>query len=587
VPARRDEAVPGELERLRLENETLSGVVGVVASGPDLAHILARVVDLLTGATSSHACFVYLRSGEDLVLRAASPVYSHLIGRISFGADQGLAGWVMERGQAEFIRDGAIDDPRTVYVPELKEEHFQSMVAIPISSRSGISIGAIVLHTVAPREFDEGIINVLSRAASLVSGAIENAHLYEEARERVEELTRLSSLAREIAAVSDRRSLFSVAARGIRELIGADVCRLYETDLEIGPQRVAADPPDEIERSDEGQLVRTLLAQDRLPNGAAATLGLPTPPASVLVLPLDSKSEPIGAILIAALKPWPSSSPGLLRTAARQVGLALEKVSLIERLTEENVARDLFDALAEDDTELASRKAAFAGIELARPHLVAVALSRTEADPDWHRRLEAVEKAIRRLHPGAVCDLGSGSLRALLPTAAEGIEPARRSAEALAPAAAEQGLALGFGESRAGAAGIHRGIGEARDAARIGSGLLGGGGAMLYRDTGAYRYLIDLLDSGGPSDHLREVAEAIAAYDAERHSELLLTLDTYLAQGRNIAAASRELWIHVNTLRQRLERIEALTGIVFAEEDMLALQLAVKLVSVKSGRKPE
>ncbi len=580
MTGRPKDAEPGELERLRLENETLSGVVGVVTSGPDLAHILDRVVDLLTGATSSHACFVYLRSGGSLELRAASPVYSHLVGRISFGADQGLAGWVMKRGQAEFIREGAIDDPRTVYVSELEEERFQSMLAVPIASRSGLSIGAIVLHTVAPREFDEGIINVLSRAASLVSGAIENARLYEDARERVEELTRLSTLAREIAAVSDRRSLLAVAARGIRELIDADVCRVYETDPELGPRRVAADPVGGTERHDEGELVRTLLAQGPLPDHAAATLGLTSSPASVLVVPLDSGPEPIGAILITASTPWPSSTPGLLRTAARQVGLALEKVSLIERLTEENVARDLFDALAGDETELASRKAAFAGIELNSPHLVAVALSRTEADSTWNHRLESIERAVRRLHPGAVCDLGSAAFRALLPTQAEGIEVARRSAAALAQAATEQDLTLGFGESRGGGDGIRRGLEEARDAARIGCALLAHGGTMLYRDSGAYRYLIDLLDSGGPSDHLREMTEVLRTYDDERNSELLLTLDTYLTEGRSITAAARKLWIHVNTLRQRLERIETLTGIVFAEEDMLALQLAVKLASV-------
>ena len=61
------------------------------------------------------------------------------------------------------------------YVPEIEEEHFQSMVAVPVPARSGEVLGVVVLHTVAPREFDEGVLTFLSHTASLVAGAIENA----------------------------------------------------------------------------------------------------------------------------------------------------------------------------------------------------------------------------------------------------------------------------------------------------------------------------------------------------------------------------------------------------------------------------
>ena len=73
-----------------------------------------------------------------------------------------------------------MDDPRTNYIPELEEDRFQSMAAVPVPSRAGDVIGVIVLHTAAPREFDEGTLKVLAHAAPLVAGAIENAKLYEE-----------------------------------------------------------------------------------------------------------------------------------------------------------------------------------------------------------------------------------------------------------------------------------------------------------------------------------------------------------------------------------------------------------------------
>ena len=54
-----------------------------------------------------------------------------------------------------------MDDPRTNFIPELEEDRFQSMAAVPVPSRSGDVLGVIVLHTAAPHEFDEGILNVL------------------------------------------------------------------------------------------------------------------------------------------------------------------------------------------------------------------------------------------------------------------------------------------------------------------------------------------------------------------------------------------------------------------------------------------
>ena len=93
------------------------------------------------------------------------------------------------------------------YMPEIEEEHFQSMVAVPVPARCGEVLGVVVLHTVAAREFDEGMLTFLSHTASLVAGAIENAQLYEDSRRRVADLTRLSALSQRIAAVdAPRRS---------------------------------------------------------------------------------------------------------------------------------------------------------------------------------------------------------------------------------------------------------------------------------------------------------------------------------------------------------------------------------------------
>ncbi len=203
-----------------------------MSSSLDLDRVLRGIVDIATDATDCHACFIYFLEHERLVLRAASPEYSHLLGEIELGIDEGLAGWVARTKTPEFIREKAMDDARMKYVPELEEERFQSMVAVPILARAGDVLGVVVLHTEAPREFEEDVLNFLVHTGSLVAGAIENAKLYEETRRRVQALTTLAQLSQDLAAVTLREDLYDAVVRGARELLRADACEIYRLDVE-------------------------------------------------------------------------------------------------------------------------------------------------------------------------------------------------------------------------------------------------------------------------------------------------------------------------------------------------------------------
>ncbi len=66
-----------------------------------------------------------------------------------------------------------------------------------------------------------------------------------------------------------------------------------------------------------------------------------------------------------------------------------------------------------------------------------------------------------------------------------------------------------------------------------------------------------------------------------RRSSLLATLEEYLGQGRSPVATARALFIHPNTLRQRLARIEELTELDLGREDLLSLELATKLARLR------
>lgn len=83
----------------------------------------------------------------------------------------------------------------------------------------------------------------------------------------------------------------------------------------------------------------------------------------------------------------------------------------------------------------------------------------------------------------------------------------------------------------------------------------------------------------------RDVASFVAAtlgplleYDARRGTELVRTLGAYFACGGTLTRTKDELHLHVNTVVQRLDRIQALLGADWNEpERALELQLALRL----------
>ena len=185
---------------LQTSEKFLQQIVSTVASSLELAEVLPAIVRLMSEASGVHACFVYLlEDDERLVLRAASSPYEAEVGKVSFVRGESLAWWAVEHAEPAFIRDDALADPRVKYVPELEEERYQSLLALPIVGRSGEAIGAITAHTEAPREFTDDEVDFIVTSASLVASAIENARLYEETRLRVAELEQLTELAEAIA----------------------------------------------------------------------------------------------------------------------------------------------------------------------------------------------------------------------------------------------------------------------------------------------------------------------------------------------------------------------------------------------------
>ena len=115
---------------------------------------------------------------------------------------------------------------------------------------------------------------------------------------------------------------------------------------------------------------------------------------------------------------------------------------------------------------------------------------------------------------------------------------------------------------------------EARRALEIGRWGRGAGGASVYADLGVDRLLVGL-----PEPDLVEFASSVlaplVAYDERHRTDLVGTLEVFL-ETRNAALAARRLFVHYNTLKNRLRLIEELVGPVSTDPGR-ALGLGVAL----------
>jgi DNA-binding PucR family transcriptional regulator len=210
--------------------------------------------------------------------------------------------------------------------------------------------------------------------------------------------------------------------------------------------------------------------------------------------------------------------------------------------------------------------------------------SAAEDDPGWPEVAARVEGRLRRLYPRAFFDSRHDCVRAIapLPTAgAAAVERLRQGSEELAN---EEGVIVGLSDVDRGAASARRRMREAADAARIGRALVADGGAVSYEGLGAYKYLVHLELDEAPHDRYRQSVEELIEYDRRRGARLVETLERFLADRGSVAASARALYIHPNTVRQRLERIERVTGLDLGKEDLLSLELALKLARLHDVR---
>ncbi|WP_322480687.1 GAF domain-containing protein, partial [Thermogemmatispora sp.] len=339
---------------------------------------------------------------------------------------------------------------------------------------------------------------------------------------------------------------------------------------------------------------------------------------TLLSAPLVSGTEHLGLIncyFRKARRPSPEDQ-ALLSTIANQAAIAIKNSQLVDLLTQKNLVKAFFDELlggAYESEEALKQRAKLLGCDLERPHTVVLfellpaegstgsglrsALSEEERQTAYKRTCSLIRRRLQDAYPGSLLHEQERTLTCLvrLPHEDSG-QPRPSPSAALSPSwnarlkswlrelvhqiHQEQPLRLsvGIGNPCQQLADYRRSAAEAREALQMGRSLNGDGGVTHFNDLGIYRYLYKIARMDDLRDSYQEQIARIAHYDRRKGTDLLSTLETYLECAGNLTKTASRLFIHRNTLIQRLERLQSLCDIDLQDRsNWLSLQVAIKV----------
>lgn len=147
-----------------------------IASADGFHQALDRVLDFAVELVKCDSCFIYVLSGEDLVLRASKNPHQELLDRLKLRIGQGITGWVAEHREPVAVFKEAYKDPRFQRFNELPEDRYEAFLSVPLFSR-GRLVGVMNLQHRDPHVYTEREIGLLATVGSLAGAEIELARL--------------------------------------------------------------------------------------------------------------------------------------------------------------------------------------------------------------------------------------------------------------------------------------------------------------------------------------------------------------------------------------------------------------------------
>lgn len=145
----------------------------------------------------------------------------------------------------------------------------------------------------------------------------------------------------------------------------------------------------------------------------------------------------------------------------------------------------------------------------------------------------------------------------------------------------QRAFSVGIGNSFSELKGISEGYRQASAALQLGGVIYGGDFCCHFNELKIYRILTQFHDREELRTIYEETVGKLAAHDEEHQTNLTGTLRAFFDCHTSLGDTARQLFVHVNTIKYRLQKIEQMTGCrLHHSEERLWLQIGLKIQSI-------
>ncbi len=562
----------------------LTDVIEALSQSRDALSLLQRSVESVVRATDASGAFVYLWN-EDLgqfVLRVATEGHQKaFVGRIALRPGEGLTGWSALMRRPVLIGRNLSSDPRVVMFPELLEDNFLSCLIVPILVPGGDPVGVFSIYSVVEDAFSDNDLRLVDEVAHLLASGIDRAHVVDLWERQSAALESLIGMVE--TAPTDVVGILTELVQRVTVIVPSEIGIVETLDFDGSVSESAALVT---RRPQLGQLVEETSSQIVITSGKARELAeSASPPLQAVNILMRLADRILGVVTVFRATPYTKADRVLLEAIASYGALALQCSTSPN--AEDSALGQLMTAQSEDAAAGILKRCGWTVGTWVTPVVI-------RCDPELALRsgrpLNSVVHTVESVFSGKwrrVLTTTSGIIAALVISRdepqAEDLVPSwvvHEIASALENKGQSAGVAIGVGRPSPNASEIAHEFREAATAANwatvSGDGVrleIAAQGNLARQMIGISRSLVPAI-----SEHL-DLIGRVRDYDHRHSTDLLETLEVFVREHGSVQQASGRLYIHRNTLRQRLNKISTLIDQpVEGIQDWLPVLLAVMIL---------
>lgn len=576
---------------LRVLHDTATDLTGI----RNVEAILLAIVKRTRSLTGSDMAYISLNdySCNETYIRKCDGVITEEYRTIRMPIGAGVLGKAAS-GVAPSQTSDYLEDSGVVHLGPIddivEKEGVLSVLGVPMLLYGKV-VGALLVADRESREYSADIVNLVDTIGKHAAVAIDNAQRFTDAVEALHRLDQENVI--QVGELADRQAVISLDERLIevivqksglegfvdlaQQMLGVQTCVLDPANGLLASPSQATAPQGNLRARLEG--IDPSVLREVISHAVAGgkPQELTDDQGSYTVLAARAGTTHLATLVL----------DGIIDSPQRQIGERLTAfltvVRLFEQATIDSSQRRQFEVV--DDLfsdrniplEISQRRAAMFGL---MPTSILTVMVIDSAGADYGR----VEKTIRK---------GLGQTRALV---------ARHAAHICVVAADISGVAATIMDSlhsdgiaaTAGHTAPVAGFTNLRAAHRRAElalstlSALGRHGELLNGDRLGYVcLLLDEARSGGSPDIMHGPIEALVEHDGHKGTHLTETAWVFLETNMNLARTSEQLYIHRNTVRQRLERIAKVIGEDWLDNTRrLDLHLALRIWRLQESQPP-